>query len=498
MVVEIKETPIKPSDKKKDKPYVIYINPDIREEYVKFFSEPGSDLIVELINSIVDLIEEIYDPIHCSLEPQEFPEPGVLKVQFKVLRPKVKVTSENDLFVTIRDFYTELSFKFFIISPTTIKFVVNKTIKGLMLKPTLAQATAGYMHSHLHNKNFTASDTFIPSPFCLGNSALNNSLYGDKFIKTESKEKDIISTLKYLGKILHYTESMVHYESISGTPYNHMKNIIDTAWQPQNGGEASIDLSPYFIRGYYLCMVSIYNNVLETGKLPFILSNSHQGTALFHLTYSLRDTSKHFPIVHLDSGFKEDMSKIIAPLVAENNIPNNVSDLYTFENSRFSGNYKFKKDTSLMNPKTIWKGKISTMFKGSALIAGYSGIKHDDEYHQTTPKLIISNEGEKISSVNESIVKYIVSSFTKAFQKLVNIILSSFQRDGLLSGQSLNYIRLGRINNSPRIASAHFPVIHHLITDSDERKEMVEIIKILSLLIKSTIHFNNFNNFLHD
>lgn len=487
-----KKAVVEPQPKKKEE--IIYINPAIKSQYIELFSKPGGDLLAEMINSITNLIEEVYDPKHCSLEPDSIEEQTVLKMKFKVLRPEIKITSENQLFTTVRNFYTEVVLKFLIVDSSTIKFTVNKSIKGTMLKPTLAQYTAKYMHSHLYSNDFSSASSYEPKSFCLGSSALSSSLYGDQLIKRTKKSDTIVKALKYLGKIFHYTESLVHHESISGTPYCHIRSIIATSWDKYENQE-EFDLKIYFMESYHKCLLSIYQNILETGKLPFTFWNAEPVKLSIGHLYAGEEHNIYFPAVFTSDAFINDMKKIIAPVVKGISAHMSLDRTYTFSNILFSGRYTSVKEGTY-SPTPIWTGLISTTFKGSQLRAEYAGIISDDGSRQTCPTLTDNANISNTSNFEKEVIKYIAISFDGAFKLLMSILFSSFRTEAFLQGSAEIFV--GRIALSTSTTNKHFNIFNSIINSGRHKTEMRRCIRIIALLIRSTIHFNNFNHFLDE
>lgn len=489
MAVEIKEAPKAVIKESKD---IIYIAPGIKKDYVAFFSRPGGEMAAELINSIVALVEEMYMPEHCSLEPYEIVG-NILKIKFKVLRPEVRLTSENGLFITLRGFYTEHIFKFMLSDDESVTITILKNVKGSLLNPTLAQASASFAHSHLHSNRFNSAASYSPLSFCLGSSSLSSALYGDhKILDDTNKVANLTKALKYAGKVLHLTESLVHYESISGTPYNYLKSVIERTWERAED-KGSNDIKAHLKKAYHKCLIEIYKDVLINARFPFTLGIPLSANNYSQSPYVNNYTEDYMPIVHTDKGFLSFITKIISPIAADAVSNLNKIQAYKFESAKLLGNYRFMGDFKLCSPSNVWTGIIPTKFKGKELKVGYKKIKYDGEGKQTQPKAIVIGDNTQDS---DFITKYMVNSFDLAFKKLIGILLSSYKRDHLLNSSPGS--TLDRIVAIRHTGNAHFNVIKHLIGGLSTKQEMVEILTILSLLIRSTINFNNFNHFLDD
>lgn len=490
MAVETKKTP---EVAVKEDEEIIYIPPSIKKKYIEYFSRPGGELAAELINSIVLLVEEIYMSKHCSLEPLEM-EGNVLKMKFKVLRPLVKLRSENGLFITLRGFYTEHVFKF-TVGNESVTVTVLKNIKGTLLNPTLAQATTSFAHSHLHSTNFNSSSSYEPKSFCLGSSALSSALYGNYVVAGDKNKKVALSrALKGIGKVLHFTESLVHHESISGTPYNYLKSVIEKTWERSEDRNNS-DARPYLKKAYHKCLSAIYDDVILNARFPFTLGNPILDRSHAQVPYSANYKEPYMPIVRTDTGFIRFLTELVKPIALEAEDKLDKHHAYKFTNTKFIGAYRFLGDSRLCTPSNIWTGPIPTKFKGSHLKAGYKGIKYDGEGNQTTP-ISITGNNDDTEEGSDFLTKYIVRSFDMAFKKLVVILLSSFKTRQLLDAHTNP--SLGRITISRNIENAHFSIIDQLIADQRTRLGVTEMLFVLSLLIRSTINFNNFNHFLND
>lgn len=490
MVTETKDAP-KVSNKKKDE--IIYIDPNIKESYVAFFSKPGGELAAELINSIVALIKEIYEPEHCSLEPVET-QGNTLRLKLKILRPEVRLTSENGLFITLRRFYTEHVLKIVLQHEDTISLTVLKNIKGCLLSPTLAQATASFAHSHLHSTGYGCGSAYDPNTFCLGSSSLSNSLYGDPSISKHRKERDILSALKHVGKILHFTESLVHHESISGTPYNYIKGVIEKTWERCENSD-NVNLRSYFKKAYHKCMVAIYKDVLENARLPFTFGPPSNTDIFALMPHGNNYMEAYMPTIHTDTGFRESIKSLIVPIIAGIGDSNKTSKVYKFNNKSFSGQFKHYPSQKLRSPDSVWKGLIDTTFKGKNLRVGYNGITSDDETHQTYPEPIETGKDSGDTHIN-FITDYMVRSFDEAFKELILVIMSSFKRGHLL--ETWRFSPQNRIVPMRHSTNSHFSTILEILRAPETKAQMTEIIIVLSTLIRSTINFNNFNHFMNE
>ena len=499
MAVEVKE---KKKDVQENQPEdvvskIIYIPKNLKSAYIKYFEGDSGQVMADLINSLVTLIGELHTPEQCSLEPSTISQlEGTMEMKLKIVRPEVKITSENGLFITVRDFYTEHKLKFRKLQKNSIDFTVAKSVKGCVLKPTTAQVLTNYMHSHLHSSSYKHKDAYNPQSFCLGNSALSSSLYGNKVVRPEYIKPDISNAMKYFDKILHYSEALVHYESISGVPYMNLKGVIDKSWLADEGDQ-SLNLKPSFTDAYYRSIQHIYGYILDTGKLPFILKPGKPWYILGSSNGSIiPNTHDTFPVIEFDEKMKDDFIEIAVQSTSHLGSSQLSHSTYIFDNRRYGTKLYKQARCSDAPPEDLYVGNTHIEFKGKYLRSSWAGVYHDEHPRQTTPVLA----GTESETGDQGIPQYIGTAFTEAFSGIMTTLLSSFYMNHRLvhnvPGTHLSLtITLRTLSSS----SGHNYVITDVLSTTTAMGRRLKIMLFtIAGLIKNTINFNNFNRLINE
>ena len=487
---------------------IIYISSAIKKAYIEFFKYKHGDLIAEVLNNIVELLGELYEPEQCSLEPIEA-NSSLMKLQLKILRPVVKITSENGLYTTVRDFYTEHTLRINRHDETVV-FNIGKQIRGTTLRPTAAQMTASYAHSHLTARSYRNNpQCFEPQAFCLGDSSLSSSLYGDI---THSSTLDTAITVRkvlhYTSKVLHYTEAMCYHESISGVPYVTIKSLLTMLWSKTSVNNSSFDFRPLLLSNYLRGISLIGDIIVDKSKLPFSLSTT---SVWDEIPMNSWDHGVHDriinnlkPKVQWDINFKLALKKIFKESLTNADALEVRSSEYVFDNSILTGVYTKNKGIKF---SSIKKQVLTTKFKGKALIADpLNDIIYDEASNQTTP---INNSGSSFMEQEDSkitISNKMVELFLGGLEQIIYYQMTEYgSKMYLEKPESQGPVRsrlTHPVHNTPiyiqvlQSTNLKLQILNNIL-NSSEGASSKEIILLMGKFLRSTINFNNYNNLIN-
>lgn len=492
---------------------VIYIASDYSESYMYYFKGEHADHLIDVIESVDAVLQELYLPEHCSLEFNKESDVSKLRMDIKILRPVVKVTSESHLYTTVHDFYTEHQL---IVKIQSDKLTVSlsKTIKGSVLKPTQAQVNTSYMHSHLKSTNFSTSSSYNPRSFCLGSSSLSEALYTTINVyknpaNAATSEKSIKDIKKYLFKVLNLTEALVHYESISGIPYVKMHGVILQGFKKIQSGDHGVhstEVTDIIMACVESGLKILYDIIKDSGVLPFDLRSP-----LYIADPLIPTHAFHNPKLAIVSKSIKDMltmkfkSNIESMSNGRFQPSSNNNNRYKFPNNISSGIASNLYKQELFRPKKFYIGLLNFGFKGQGLHSSlydvnamrFPDIQTNLELFKDTDRAVVEKNINQIATI-------ISDWFVKAFSAVSPVMFNKETTD--------NFIAQSFSGSFPNVVVTTNDVYHKLnytdrhnglllkgtLVRSINSKAAKYHFSMISIILRATINFNNLNYYLNE